>query len=303
MKYILFAFLISSAVFQQDNDDSFGFFVQNDSESQTFYSSEDNEDPTTFTSSQNSTGEVVNDDGSIVEATIDEELNNAGQLISLLERQTSQPEWIRRMGIRNIDIKNRYPNNLIDFEEFTSPVVLTAFDSANDNKEHQITISGVKASEWCFVTFKVHDEPEYLQNERKFFFYCPYLVDSQLENLFLREMLDECTPPLVIEPEPLPVKKCKWFFKKINESYKFSVREMGPVDGADMFECYVESVKQMASQPRVEIMCSSSAIEGDIFQSLTREQYETILENHTNNGDGTFTGELVKDEAVKIQAQ
>ena len=322
MKYIIFALLIATAFAQndvnsttvgvegksfQDNTDGTTTFATTDGfndYTQLFNALSGSDESTADTGSDPATTETeVAADGTMTEANVDEELDDAGRLISMLESQTAQPEWIRRMGIRNIDIKNRYPNELIDFEEFTSPSLLTVYDSEDSDKEYQLKVSGVKASEWCFVTFTVLNEPEYYQHEHKFFFYCPYLVDSLLENLFLRVMLEECTPPELIDPEPLPVKKCHWFFKKIDASYKFTVREMGPVDGADLLECYVEAVKQMESQPRVEILCSSSAIEDDAFQSLTREQYEAILANHTPNGENSFVGATEADEVVKIEAQ
>ena len=108
--------------------------------------------------------------------------------------------------------------------------------------------------------------------------------------------------PEVKEPNPPVVEKCKWFYKKIEGSYEFTVREMGPFNGGDMMECYVESVKKMTRQPRVEILCSKGAIEDEEYMTLTRDDLEQIKANHSHNGDNTFTGALEETEVTKVTA-
>jgi hypothetical protein len=235
----------------------------------------------------------INDDSIPV---IDQELTEAEKLKLGFTKQTVQPEWIDQMGIKSDDITRRVTSSE-DFIETVSPLVLVAFDSKNQDKEHRFVVSFVKASDWVFVTFTDSESDQ----AHQFFF--PYSSLATEQNIFLREVLEECVLPVVIEPQPPTVAKCHYFYKKVTEAYNFSVKEVGPVEGADLMECYVESVKKMTRQPRVEILCVEGAIEDAQYKQLSREHYNDIKANYKDNGDGTFTGEMEETEVTTVNGK
>jgi len=224
---------------------------------------------------------------------IDEELTEAEKLKLGFTRQTVQPEWIDQMGIVSNDIRSRVSSSE-DFIETVSPLVLVAFDSNNDDKKHELVLSYVKASDWVFVTLTDSDSGQ----EHKYFF--PYSSLVTDEKIYLREVLEECVMPVVIEPQPPTVAKCHYFYKKAIEAYDFSVKEVGPVDGADLMECYIESVKKMTRQPRIELLCIEGGIEDSEYKQLTREQYEHIKANYNDLGNGKYEGDLEETEVTTV---
>ena len=230
------------------------------------------------------------------DSLVDPELSDAEKLKLGFERQTVQPDWIRRFGIVSLDIKNRMASSE-DFVETVSSMPLVAFDSENENKEHHFVLTFLKASDWVFVTFEDADSGQ----KHEFFF--PYSALAQHETIYLRELLEECVKPVTIVPEPPTVAKCHYFYKKVSEAYDFAVKEVGPTDGADLMECYIESVKKMTRQPRVEILCVEGGIEDSQYKRLTREQYDHIKANHNDLGNGTFEGDLEETEVTKVEAK
>lgn len=235
-----------------------------------------------------------NDDNDI--PLIDSELSEAEKLKLGFERQTVQPEWIQRMGILSNDIRQRM-GSTEDFVETVSPLVLVAFDSQNDDKKHVFVLSFIKASDWIFVSFTDSDTKQ----KHEFFF--PYSALATSELIYLREVLEECVHPVIIEPQPPTLAKCHYFYKKISEAYDFSVKEIGPEQGADLMECYIESVKKMTRQPRVEILCVEGGIEDSQYKELTRDQYNSIKANYRDLGNGKFEGEMEETETTTVKAK
>lgn len=227
---------------------------------------------------------------------VDRELSEAEKIELGFERQTVQPEWIQRFGIVSDDIRRRLTSSE-DFVEVVSPLVLVAFDSENENAEVKFVVSAVKASEWMFITFTDSES----EAKKEFFF--PYSAIASTDKIFLRELNEECVRPNIMEPQPPTVAKCHYFYKKINEAYEFSVKEVGPTEGADLLECYVESVKKMTRQPRVEILCVEGGIQDSQYKELTREQLEKIKATHKDLGNGQFEGALEETETVKVNAK
>lgn len=213
----------------------------------------------------------------------------------------AQPEWIRRHGIDGHMIADRYPEDPQDFVEFEENIAMVVFDSENDDSEVKLRFKGIKAGDWCFVTFRKIGVALHRRHKRTYFFPCATLLTP--DKLWLREMKEECMMPKVVEPNPPTIEKCKWFYKKIEACYEFTVREMGPVDGSDMMECYVQSVKKMTQQPRVEILCSKGAVEDEEFTILTRADLEHIKNNFTDNGDNTFTGDQEENVVTTVDAK
>lgn len=227
---------------------------------------------------------------------VDQELSEAEKLKLGFERQTVQPDWIRRFKIVSDDVRRRIVSSE-DFVETVSPLTLVAFDSENDDKEHKFVMSATKASDWMFVTFTDS------ATEEKHEFFFPYSALATNETIYLRKLLEECVKPVIIEPQPPTVAKCHYFYKKVTEAYEFSVKEMGPEQGADLMECYIESVKKMTRQPRVEILCVEGGIEDSQYKELTREQYEHIKANYNDLGNGQFEGDMEETEVTKVQAK
>ena len=227
---------------------------------------------------------------------VDNQMSEAELMELGFERQTVQPEWITRFGITSDDLRNRMAQSE-DFVETVSPLPLVVFDADNENEERTFVVTLVKASEWVFVTFTDSES----QAEHEFFF--PYYAIASNDTIFLRELKAECLKPEIIEPKPPTVAKCHFFYKKITEAYEFSVKEVGPVQGADLLECYVESVKKMTRQPQVEILCVEGGIVDSQYKELSRDQYEQIKASHTDNGDGTYTGAAEETETVKVNAK
>ena len=227
---------------------------------------------------------------------VDNQLSEAELMNLGFERQTVQPDWIIRFGITSDDLRRRMQNTE-DFVETVSPLPLVTFDADNENAETTFVVSSVKASEWVFLTFT----DAKTQEKHEFFF--PYSAVAENDTIFLRELREECLKPVIIEPKPPTVAKCHYFYKKITEAYEFSVKEVGPVDGAELLECYVESVKKMTRQPQVEILCVEGGIVDSQYKELSRDQYEQIKASHTDNGDGTYTGAAEETETVKVNAK
>lgn len=213
----------------------------------------------------------------------------------------AQPEWIRRHGIDGHMVADRYPDDPQDFVEFEEHIPMVVFDSENDDSEVKLRFKGIKAGDWCFITLRKIGAARHLRHKRTYFFPCATLLTP--DKLWLREMKEECMMPKVVEPNPPTIEKCKWFYKKVEAAYEFTVQEMGPVDGSDMMECYVESVKKMTRQPRVEILCSNGAIEDEQFTILTRDQLDHIKEHFNDNGDNTFTGDQEEDVVTTVDAK
>ena len=239
---------------------------------------------------------VQNSDGTVDDSEVDQELSEAEKLKLGFERQTAQPDWIRRMGITSDDIRRRIASSE-DFIETVSPMVLVAFDSEKENNEHNLVVTALKASDWMFVTFTDSDSSQ----QHEFFF--PYSALATSETIFLRELLEECVKPVVTEPQPPTVAKCHYFYKKAEEAYNFSVKEVGPVEGADLMECYIESVKKMTRQPRVELLCIEGGIEDSQYKQLTREQYDHIKANYNDMGEGVYEGDVEETETVTVRGK
>jgi len=227
---------------------------------------------------------------------VDQELTEAEKLKLGFERQTAQPNWIRRMGITSNDVRGRITSSE-DFIETVSPLVLVAFDSENGDKKHELVVTALKASDWMFITFTDSESGQ----KHEFFF--PYSALATNETIFLRELLEECVKPVVVEPQPPTVAKCHYFYKKATEAYNFSVKEVGPVDGAELMECYIESVKKMTRQPRVELLCIEGGIEDSQYKQLTREQYDNIKANYNDMGNGVYEGDVEETETTTVNAK
>ena len=238
----------------------------------------------------------VDGEGVVDDSQVDAELTEAEKLKLGFEKQTAQPDWIRRMGITSGDIRSRVASSE-DFVETVSPLVLVAFDSENENKKHSYVVTALKASDWMFVTFTDSESGQ----AHEFFF--PYSALATDETIFLRELLDECVKPVVVEPQPPTVAKCHYFYKKSLEAYEFSVKEVGPVDGADLMECYIESVKKMTRQPRVELLCIQGGIEDSEYKQLTREQYDHIKANYNDLGNGQYEGDMEETETTMVNSK
>lgn len=286
-----------------------------DADLETLFKPDENDESLNESDAASSTGGDVtfgptsDDNGNIVdEGTVDPELSLAEKLENGFMHQTVQPEFIRNLQVDVASLMRRYPSSAELFEEFSNDDRLKVFDKSQPDaegnpKEFMITVDGVHTGEWCFLTIVMHGDHEYDIHKREFFFPCIKMVESEWNTLFFRELKPDCIKPQIVEPKPVIVRKCHWFYKKTKETYNFSVREMGPVDGADLLECYVESVKKMVVQPRVDILCVEGSIVDNEYQHLTREEYDQIKANHTDNKDGSFTGEQVEDEKKVIQAE
>lgn len=227
---------------------------------------------------------------------VDRELTETEKLALGFERQTVQPTWIDRMGISSQDIHDRVTASE-DFVEVVSSDRLVAFDSENDNKKHTFIVTFIKASDWIFLTF------EDIATQQKHNFFFPYANLVTKDVIYLREMLEECTFPKTHQPSPPTIAKCHYFYKKVSEAYDFSVKEVGPVQGAELMECYIESVKKMTRQPRVEILCVEGAIQDAELRQLTREQYDSIKANHTDMGNGKFEGQMEESVMKKVEGK
>jgi hypothetical protein len=234
-----------------------------------------------------------NGSGNVV---IDHELTDAEKLILGFEKQTIQPDWIRQMGIVSEDLHQRIAASE-DFVEVVSPLVLAAFDKNNEDRKHLLIVSYIKASDWIFVTFT--DSESNVKHE----FFFPYTSLVEKETIFLREVSEECTRPETHVPSPPTIAKCHYFYKKISEAYDFSVKEVGPVQGAELMECYIESVKKMTRQPRVEILCVEGGIEDSQYRELTRSQYDQIKAQYEHLGNGVYEGQLEETETTRVNAK
>lgn len=231
----------------------------------------------------------------------DDEMLTKEQMLELgFVEVKAQPDFLRRFGVTGPIIAELYPEDPQDFVEFSNEHPLTVFDSENEDRETKLWVRGMKAGDFCFIKFRIGGVQLRYQRYHKFFFHCAKILTPH--ELFVRVLKEECMEPEVKEPNPPVVEKCKWFFKKVEASYEFTVREMGPFNGGDLMDCYVESVKRMTRQPRVEILCSKGAIEDEEYMTLTREDLEKIKANHSHNGDNTFTGDLEETEVTKVKA-
>lgn len=291
MKYILLTFLIAGLMAQQSVNGGTGIDSGSgdlENEELQKYSVEDDLPgfPLSLTSEEGSG-----------EGEVDRELTESEKLALGFEKQTIQPEWLQRFGIVSDDVRARVTTSE-DFDEVVSPNVLVAFDSENDNRKHEFVVSFMKASDWMFITFTDSDSGF----KHEFFF--PYSALVEHDTVFLRELLEECLKPETIDPNPPTIAKCHYFYKKVSEAYDFAVKEVGPVEGADLMECYIESVKKMTRQPRVEILCAEGAIEDSQYRELTRDQYDHIKANYNDDGNGlNFTGDHEETEVTKVNAK
>jgi len=227
---------------------------------------------------------------------VDKELSDVEKMKLGFERQTVQPEWVQRFNIDSDDIHNRVAQSE-DFVEVISNNDLVAFDSENDNKKHTFSVVYMKASDWIFLTFVD------LETQEKHEFFFPYTSLVSKDVIFLRVLLDECLKPETHVPQPPTIAKCHYFYKKTIEAYDFAVKEVGPVQGAELMECYIESVKKMTRQPRVEILCSTGAAVDEEYRQLTREQFEKIKASHTLDENGQYVGKMEETETTKVNAK
>lgn len=235
------------------------------------------------------------------DSLVEDEMLTKEQMLELgFVEVKAQPEFLRRFGVTGPMIADLYPEDPQDFVEFSNEHPLTVFDSNNEDRQTKLWVHGMRAGDFCFIKFRIGQVHRRNRRFHKFFFHCAKLLTPN--DLFVRILKEECMEPEVKEPNPPVVEKCKWFYKKIEGSYEFTVREMGPFNGGDMMECYVESVKRMTRQPRVEILCSKGAIEDEEYMTLTRDDLERIKASHTHNGDNTFTGALEETEVTKVTA-
>ena len=283
MKYVLLLALIAGIMAQQTPSQEGE--AAPDSQFEDNSGDEEQQDPT------------VQDINSPPEGSeVDQELTEAEKLKLGFERQTAQPDWIRRMGVTSNDVRGRITSSE-DFIETVSPLVLVAFDSENEDKKHELVVTALKASDWMFITFTDSESGQ----KHEFFF--PYSALATNETIFLRELLEECVKPVVVEPQPPTIAKCHYFYKKATEAYNFSVKEVGPVEGAELMECYIESVKKMTRQPRVELLCIEGGIEDSQYKQLTREQYDNIKANYNDMGDGVYEGDVEETETTTVNAK
>jgi hypothetical protein len=292
MKYLVLTFLIAGLMAEQSVNDGVGTGTG----SNTLDNEANGEQGTLSTDFPENFGipVPVEGDGS---GEVDRELTETEKLALGFEKQTVQPDWIRRFGIVSDDVRSRVTLSE-DFDEVVSPNVLVAFDSENDNRKHEFVISFQKASDWMFVTFTDADT----QVKHEFFF--PYTALVENDTVYLRELLEECLKPETHEPSPPTIAKCHYFYKKVSEAYDFAVKEVGPVEGADLMECYIESVKKMTRQPRVEILCVEGGIEDAQYRELTREQYDHIKANYNDDGNGlNYTGDLEETKVTRVNAK
>ena len=225
---------------------------------------------------------------------IDPEFIHNEVIIDDLVKQRVQPKWITRMGITPEIIHTIYPSDSEDFVKFNAGEIKVT-DSMDDTKK-SLMVTGVKTDVWCFVTFQVKGMSEIYRSKHEFFFPCSSNTVYTLDTLFLREMDEECLKPKLKKPLSTTVEKCMWYYKKIGQAYDFNITEMGAVNGAEMLECYVESVKTMTQQPRVEIQC----VEGGIIEAdhvaLTRKQFNNLKKNFTHMGKDADGNTVYLDE-------
>jgi hypothetical protein len=193
--------------------------------------------------------------------------------------QKTNHEFFQITGITSEDVKNIYPNNSEEFVQFTSEEVLNrTYKLGDQEKTSSFTVTGVKAGDWCFITFTDTKADIKERATWEFFTSCVELMlkdNEQKEDIYFREVNESCPKPPLNTEDPLPVKKCKWYYQETKAFYDFAVEIQGFDKSKDMMECICRAVLTLKNQPNIALMCMEEAVVDNNWQSMTKDQYES----------------------------
>lgn len=201
--------------------------------------------------------------------------------------QKVQPGFFESTGFSWEDLRDLWPSDLDEFNEFVSEKLLEGrFKTDPIGKKRSFMIRGIDTGEFSFVTFVDLTAEPYERKEYKFFFDTAAAITSQphtssgdldeSNTVWFREVDENCPAVRTNPPHAPTVKKCNLYYKRTEADYSFVVDILGPEAGSSVLACLCKATLTLKNQPNIELMCSSDAVTDNAWKVLTKTQLESF---------------------------
>lgn len=155
-----------------------------------------------------------------------------------------------------------------------------------------LDVSAIRTSMWCFVKLKG-------SVEKKFFFECAKLERN--EEIFLREVSEECPYPEAKPPVPPTADTCKMYYKRGKQVVEGILQAVGQGTAEQIIECLVTATFTQ-KKPDVATLCSNEAVVEEYEQMSGKDREELKNESGLDLKNGLQQSIVGETKTVTTQA-
>ena len=203
----------------------------------------------------------------------------------------TQPPSFTALGLTNESIQDHLPESFEDFTKMESPRPLVTTTTGKDGleTERRFKMESVKADEYVFTILTLENPNAFEKDVYVYWF--PF---SEIANpkLIFREANEKCPLPEAKEPMPPVVKKCHWYYSRVEAIYEYYIKITNISEEGSLLRCICEGILKLKNQPSIELLCLEDALVEASHRLLTKEKYEHFTKIYTHDeGNRYFTNQ------------
>ena len=214
--------------------------------------------------------------------------------------QQKQPPSFEALGLTPGMIMGIVPDSMESFIKVEGTNSLSTTTNVQDQEVvRDIKVDFVKAGEWIFVNVRPQNR---LPFEKESFTYFFNVTDLGDDTVIFREANEECPLPKVQEPLPPMIKKCKWYYSRIEAIYEYYVKITNVVtdDENNLLQCICEGILKLKNQPSIELLCLEDALVTTSHKLLSEEKYNHFMTIYTHSQGNTYLTDHVEEFSAGV---
>ena len=212
-----------------------------------------------------------------------------------------QPPSFKYLGLTASAVMSNIPDKLENFVNTASPTPLTTTTGQDETlRNREFNQSCVKADEWVFCTFELLDPNPFEESSYTYLF---NFTDLGNNEVFFREASEHCPMPEVKEPVPPIIKKCHWYYSRVEAIYEYYVKISQLTSNENLLKCICEGIMKLQNQPSIELLCLEDALVTTSHSLLTQEKYDNFMELYTHREGNVYDTNQKEEFSVgKVEA-
>jgi hypothetical protein len=239
----------------------------------------------------------VGEDGQVLDtADMDPLFFQADLVYSEYEKVKTQPPSFLALSLTPALILNNVPENMENFTKVNAPNNITTTSTVNDVEvTRNLEVSFVRADEWVFVNVKILNPQSFEEDEYTYFI---NFTDLEKTDVYFREANKDCPLPDAKEPLPPVVKKCRWYYSRVEAIYEYYIKITNIQEKGNLLKCICEGILKLTNQPSIELLCLEEAIVDTSHKLLTQEKYDHFMSIYTHAEGNTYNTNHKTEQSV-----